>query len=176
MQGAKFFIKFLSWANISTHKVFARSFSLTSTTATILWTLSRFSDPYNRSHSIKKNPSLHLIFCRSSVVNLRKGDEETLSQNNRQYETIGYHSHNLKTVKNTLWVVLPKSNTSPWVFFKFFKLYKWYQNPQSLAYCSKVTDLLFSDNLLFEDSSQRPRLLWVAPYFFGFFCTIPQWR
>ena len=24
-------------------------------------------------------------------------------------------------------LILTKINTSPWVFFKFFKLYKWYQ-------------------------------------------------
>ena len=27
-----------------------------------------------------------------------------------------------------------KSNTTPWVFFMYFKLYKWYQIPQSITY------------------------------------------
>ena len=27
-----------------------------------------------------------------------------------------------------------KNNTSPWVFFKFFELYKWHQIAQSTAY------------------------------------------
>ena len=27
-----------------------------------------------------------------------------------------------------------KSNTSPWVFFTFLKLYKWYQIAQSISY------------------------------------------
>ena len=52
---------------------------------------------------------------------------------------IWYHSHNLKHVKNTdggeLLLVklqaqaynLTKTNTPPWVFHMFFKLYKWYQ-------------------------------------------------
>ena len=29
---------------------------------------------------------------------------------------------------------LTKSNTSPWVFFTFFKLYKWYQIGQNTTY------------------------------------------
>ena len=53
--------------------------------------------------------------------------------------TIWYHLHYLKNVKNThggvvLLVTLQtkacnfiKSNTPPWVFFTFIKLYKWYQ-------------------------------------------------
>ena len=56
------------------------------------------------------------------------------------------HICNLKKVKNTYGGVLllvklqgeacnsPKSNTPPWVFFTFFKLYKWYQIAQSVSY------------------------------------------
>ena len=41
---------------------------------------------------------------------------------------IWYPLYNLKNVKNTHGGVLPfKSNTPPWVFFTFFKLYKGYQ-------------------------------------------------
>ena len=31
-----------------------------------------------------------------------------------------------------------KSNTPPWVFFTFFKLYKWYQITQSIAYEQEI--------------------------------------
>ena len=56
------------------------------------------------------------------------------------------HLYNLENVKNTHGVVLIfvkkqvavwnfiKSNTPPWVFFTFLKLYKWYQIPQSILY------------------------------------------
>ena len=50
---------------------------------------------------------------------------------------IWYHLINFKNVKNTHGGVLllvklqaSKSNTPPWVFFMFFKLYKWYQIAQ----------------------------------------------
>ena len=33
-----------------------------------------------------------------------------------------------------------KSNTPPWVFFTFFKLYKWYQIAQRITYMSWVID------------------------------------
>ena len=53
---------------------------------------------------------------------------------------IWYHSQNFKNVKNTHGIVLffvkfqasacnfTKSNATPWVFFTFSNLYKWYQN------------------------------------------------
>ena len=55
---------------------------------------------------------------------------------------IWYHLYNLRNVKNTYERVLllvklqatlrkawnfTKSNTAPWIYFTFFKLYKWYQ-------------------------------------------------
>ena len=58
---------------------------------------------------------------------------------------IWYYLYNLKNVKNThgevsLLVKLPalackfiKSNTPTWVFFRFFKLYKWYRIAQSIT-------------------------------------------
>ena len=61
---------------------------------------------------------------------------------------IWYHLYNLKNVKNTHGAVLllvklqteawnfTKSNTAPWVFFTFFKLYKWHQNAQSIGIIS----------------------------------------
>ena len=64
------------------------------------------------------------------------------------YETLCLtrHLYNLKNMKNTYGAVLllvelqavtcsfTKSNTSPWFFFTFFKLCKWYRISQSLAY------------------------------------------
>ena len=54
---------------------------------------------------------------------------------------ICYHLYNLKNVENTHRGVLllvvacnfTKSNTPPWVFFTFFKLYKWYQIVQCIT-------------------------------------------
>ena len=55
------------------------------------------------------------------------------------------HLHNLRNVKNALGKLLPlvkfqakasnftKSNTPPWVFITFFKLYKWYQIAQRIS-------------------------------------------
>ena len=66
-----------------------------------------------------------------------------------EYETlcaIWYHFYNLKTVKNTYGGVLllikllasacnfTKSNTPPWLFFTFFKLYKWYKIAKGITY------------------------------------------
>ena len=46
-----------------------------------------------------------------------------------------YHLYNSKNVKNIHGgVLLLKSNTPPWVFFTFFKLYKWYQIAQRTTY------------------------------------------
>ena len=61
---------------------------------------------------------------------------------------IWYHLYNLNNVKNTHGGLLllvksksllracnfTKSNTPPWVFFTFFKLYKWYQIAPSITY------------------------------------------
>ena len=52
-----------------------------------------------------------------------------------------YHLLNFKYMKNTLRGVLlfvkvcnfTKSNTPPWVFFTFFRLYKWYQIAQNIT-------------------------------------------
>ena len=54
---------------------------------------------------------------------------------------ICYHLHNLQNVKNNHGVLLLvklqadliKSNTPPWVFFTFFKLYKWYQIAERIS-------------------------------------------
>ena len=58
--------------------------------------------------------------------------------------TIWYHLYNLKNMKNIHGGVLllvqaeacnfTNSNTPPWMFFTFFKLYKWYQIAQRITY------------------------------------------
>ena len=67
--------------------------------------------------------------------------------NTYEYETlcvVWYHLNNFKNVKNTHGGVLfsvklqteacnfTKSNTTPWVFFTFLKLCKWYQIAQTI--------------------------------------------
>ena len=49
---------------------------------------------------------------------------------------IWYHMYNLKNVKNTQAEAcnFTKINTPPWVFFTFFKLYKWYQIVQRITF------------------------------------------
>ena len=62
------------------------------------------------------------------------------------FGTIWYHLNNLKIVKNIHGGVLllacnfTKSNTPPWVFSTFLKLFKWYQIAQriTLLSCSKL--------------------------------------
>ena len=48
-----------------------------------------------------------------------------------------YHLYDFKNVKNNHWGELTKSNTPPWVFFKFLKLYKWCQIVQYITYNKK---------------------------------------
>ena len=50
---------------------------------------------------------------------------------------IWYHLYNLKNVKNThggVLLLFTKGSTPPWVFYTFFKLYKWYQIAQNIPY------------------------------------------
>ena len=56
---------------------------------------------------------------------------------------IWYHLYNLKNVKNTHGGVLTlvKLQAKTWVFFTFFKLYKWYQMAQ------RTTDMKVNENL-----------------------------
>ena len=54
---------------------------------------------------------------------------------------IWYHLYNSKNVKNTHGGVLKaynftRSSTSPWMFFTFFKLYKWFQIAQHITFDS----------------------------------------
>ena len=71
---------------------------------------------------------------------------------------IWYHLYNLKNVKNTHKGVLilvklqseaynfTKINTPSWVFFTYFKLYKWYHIAQRTTYLSIVQSLALSSS------------------------------
>ena len=71
---------------------------------------------------------------------------------------IKYHLRNLKTWKKPNFM---KSNTLPWVFFMFLKLYKWYQIAQSITYYSKEI-LLFCwtliDSMAYSEPFQTPKV------------------
>ena len=64
--------------------------------------------------------------------------------------TFWYHLYNLKNGKNIHGGVLAsaynftKSNTSPWIFLTFFKLYKWYQIALSISYKRLQTPIPFN--------------------------------
>ena len=45
---------------------------------------------------------------------------------------------------------LTKSNTPPWMFFRFFKLYSWCQIAQCLKLFSKVSAFSFCQSLIME--------------------------
>ena len=66
-----------------------------------------------------------------------------------------------------------KSNTPPWVFFTFFKLYKWYQIAQSITYSSLIAQLL---NCFWQEIEQS-----LLAYWYNLICTFfrcdssPQW-
>ena len=52
-----------------------------------------------------------------------------------------------------------KSYTPPWVFFTFFKLYKWYQIPQSLSSVLEETNVVinFSIDPFYKYASENQR-------------------
>ena len=90
------------------------------------------------------------IWCNVQLMQLNKKRHIWLTSPQKSLYVmlcaICYHFFNLKNVKNTHGGLLllvrlqalvcnfSKSNTPPWVFFKFFKLYKWYQIAQSIIY------------------------------------------
>ena len=59
---------------------------------------------------------------------------------------IWYQLHNFKNAKNThegaLLLSIIKSSTLPWVFFTFFKLYKWYEFAQRITCILEYNDQL----------------------------------
>ena len=78
---------------------------------------------------------------------------------------IWYHLCNLKNVKNAHGGVLllvksqakacnfNKSNTPPWLFVTFFKLYKQYQIVQRITYSLMLTELLIYPKFLKNTST-----------------------
>ena len=50
-----------------------------------------------------------------------------------------------------------KSNTPPWMFFTFFKLYKWYQIAQNITYSSLIAQLL---NCFWQEIGQSLLAYW----------------
>ena len=70
--------------------------------------------------------------------------------------SIWYHLYNVKNVKNITGGVLilvklqaeacnfTKINSPPWMFFTFFKLYKWYQIAQRTIYYDSYDPLISS--------------------------------
>ena len=88
---------------------------------------------------------------------------------------IWYHFYNLKNAKNTYKGTcnFTKNNTPPWVFFTFFKLYKWYQIAQSITYSSLIAQLL---NCFWQEIEQS-----LLAYWYNLICTFfrcdssPQW-
>ena len=66
---------------------------------------------------------------------------------NEPHCTIWYRLYNVKKVKNIYGGVIillvklhAKCNTPPWVFFTFFKLYKWYQIAQRMTWTINSLD------------------------------------
>ena len=59
---------------------------------------------------------------------------------------IWYQLHNFKNAKNThkgvLLLSIIKSSTPPWVFFTFYKLYKWYEIAQRITCILDYNDQL----------------------------------
>ena len=73
------------------------------------------------------------------------------------FSVIWYHLFNLKNVKNAHGGVfkacnITKSNTPPWTFFMFFKLYKWYQIVQSIAIFTNFISVWWMVNLILMSS------------------------
>ena len=73
------------------------------------------------------------------TVKIRANDESYYICDAMQCYAILYHLHNLKNVKNTHRGTcnFTKSSTPPWMFFTFFKLYKWYK----IAQCIPINTL-----------------------------------
>ena len=104
---------------------------------------------------------------------------------NKQFEilcVIWYHLYNLKNLRNTHGGVLllvklqteacnfNKSNTPLWVFLTFFRLYKWYQIPQSIPYKWK---LVWS--ITCRGQVEWAQVKWAQIAFFCLFVDKPSW-
>ena len=90
-------------------------------------------------------------FTFANFPHLLTFDSQLSSQTFVMLCTIWYHLYNLKNVKNTHGGVLvlvklqaepcnfSKINFSPWVFFTFFNLRKWYQIAQCITFVNFPT-------------------------------------
>ena len=89
---------------------------------------------------------------------------------------IWYHLYNLKNVKSIhggvlIWVKLQalacnfiKINTPPWMFFAFFKLYKWYQIAQAPHILKFLVEVYSIDNsMIFFFENLWKRALFLKP-------------
>ena len=66
---------------------------------------------------------------------------------------IWYHLYNFKKVQNTHAILL-KATHLHWVFFTFFKLYKWYQIAQNITYKETLlnVDYKFRQNYTLKEA------------------------
>ena len=88
---------------------------------------------------------------------------------------IWYRLYNLKSVRKTHRGVLlliklqtsacnfTKSNTPPWVFFAFLKLYKWYQIVQSITYAETKSSSFLKLNFQKYKHTKRTDVLLLKP-------------
>ena len=61
---------------------------------------------------------------------------------------VWYHLHNFKKLLVKLQTYFTKSNTPPWVFFTFLKLYKWYHIAQRVLLKLTASDKVILDTVL----------------------------
>ena len=108
----------------------------------------------NLEHVIADWESFFLML--DQQLNMNREINEINSKSFLKYETlyaIWYHFYNLKNVKNTHGGVrllnFTKSNTPPWVFFTFFKLYKWYQKRETSHQMRIIGNILYSKTATF---------------------------
>ena len=95
--------------------------------------------------------------------------------------TIWYHLYNFKNAKSTHGVVLlllklqvsacnfAKSNTLPWVFFMFFKVYKWYQIAQCASHNAMNNPCGMKSNAFGKSVRTAPLVFVLSSDFFSFF-------
>ena len=126
-------------------------------------------DPCSRAHLTKlgSHKTIFLIsFCFLKKFPLWAVAFSGWKRNNETFCTIWYYFHNVKNVKNTHWGVLllvrlqasaytfTKSNTPSWVFFTFFKLYKWYQIAQSITHELTIPFIMLTFQNFFLEMQQ----------------------
>ena len=86
--------------------------------------------------------------------------------------TIWYHLHNLKNMKTPMEVCsacnFTKNNTLPWVFFTFFKLYKWYQIAQRTTYTfPKFISVMTVSDLTIDTIRNASKIIFSKSFLIG---------